>query len=243
MFDDSISEMCTFYLARNPKMHLTKVTLKQGPKLFNLLKQKSGTDGYAAHQLLWDLFPNDGEKKRDFLFHKDDKNGRPSFLVVSKDRPAETDALTIQTKEYSPKLSEGQKLVFTLIANPVVARKTEGKKHSVKHDVWMDAKMQGQKNGLSETALFQACEEASKEWLIRQGERCGFHLSSESVLIDGYQQNRFYKGSRSKPVRFSSIHYEGLLSVTEPDKFIEMLGKGLGKSKAFGCGLMLIKPA
>ena len=221
-------------------MYLSKVTLKHGPKMCELLSSKTGSDGYVAHQLLWDLFPNDGGKKRDFLFHKEEKRGLPCFLVVSEDQPVETDALSVQTKSYSPQLTEGQQLAFTLTANPVVARKTAGKNNSVKHDVWMDAKKKAQEKNLEGFALAQACETASKEWLIRQGERCGFHLTMDSVLVDGYQQNRFYKGE--DPIRYSTIHFEGVLTVTDPEAFTTMLGEGVGKSKAFGCGLMMVKP-
>ncbi len=222
-------------------MYFSKVSLKNGPKLFNFLKQRTGTEGYTAHKLLWDLFPNNGDKKRDFLFYKDDKNIIPSFLVVSRDRPAGNEALSIQTKEYSPNIFEGQKLAFTLVANPVVSRKIDGKKNSVKHDVWMDAKKQAKANGKTGLAMVRACEKASKEWLIRQGERCGFFLKETDVIIDGYIQNRFYKGRSINPIQYSSIHYEGILAVSDVEKFIEMLYSGIGRSKAFGCGLMLVR--
>jgi len=222
-------------------MFISKVTLKQGPDLFNLLKQKSGSGGYMAHQILWDLFPNDGNKKRDFLFHKDEKVGIPQFLLVSKERPINSIGVNILSKEYSPKLAVGQQLSFTLNANPVVSRKTEGKKNSVKHDVWMDAKNQSRRNNLDKTATVKVCEDASKEWLARQGVRCGFQIDKSNILIDGYLQNYFYKRGKEKSIQFSSIHYEGILTVSDVDKFTNMLFTGIGRSKAFGCGLMLVR--
>jgi len=194
-----------------------------------------------AHQILWDLFPNDGNKKRDFLFHKDEKGGIPQFLLVSGVMPVETDGVSVISKPYTPKLVEGQKLAFTLVANPVISRKVEGKKHSVKHDIWMDAKRQAKENGSNAATSIQACENASKLWLIRQGERYGFSLKETDMLIDGYIQNRFYKGRKARPIQYSSIHYEGLLTVTDAVEFSKMLFSGIGRSKAFGCGLMLIR--
>ena len=222
-------------------MFISSVILKRGPELFNLLKQKSGSDGYMAHQILWDLFPNDGDKKRDFLFHKDEKGGIPQFLLVSKTEPVETGGVAVISKSYIPQLIKGQKLAFSLVANPVVSRKVEGKKHSVKHDVWMDAKKQAKEDRANTVSIVQACENASKSWLIRQGERCGFSLKETDVLIDGYIQYRFYKGRKAKLIQYSSIHYEGLLTVTDAEKFIKMLYTGIGRSKAFGCGLMLVR--
>jgi len=222
-------------------MFLSKVSLKQGPELLALLGSKKGADGYAAHKLLWDLFPNDGKKTRDFLFHKEERNGLPTFYLLSHEEPVSNPAFNLQTKPFSPKLSRGCRLAFTLIANPVVARKREGNRHSAKHDVWMDAKKQAKEKGLAEGELIEFCENSVKEWLIRQGSRSGFEICKKEILIDGYLQNCFYKGKGIRPIRFSSIHFEGVLTVTDPDVFVAMLGKGLGKSKAFGCGLMLIR--
>jgi len=225
-------------------MYLSKVTLKNPPKLFAFLNKKSGTDGYASHQLLWSLFPNDGSKKRDFLFYKNDKSSLPDFLLVSKDEPKENDILLVYSKEYNPQLVVGQKLIFSLVANPVVARKAEGKKNSIKHDVWMDAKKQALKRGLSGGNLRKFCEGLSKDWLISQGKKCGFELLLSEIVIDGYQQNRIYKGrKKTNKICFSSIAYRGRLRVSDTEKFVKMLGDGLGKSKAFGCGMMLVKRA
>jgi len=222
-------------------MFISKVILKRGPSLFNLLKQKTGSDGYVVHQLLWGLFPNGGDKKRDFLFHKDDRGSFPQFLLVSKTEPIERDGISVITKPYSPQLVDGQQLAFTLVANPVVSRKVEGKKHSVKHDVWMDAKFQAKKRGLVGESLAAVCADASKSWLIRQGERCGFLLDRSGVAVDGYHQNRFYKRGKMASICHSSINYEGVLTVTESMKFIDMLFSGIGRSKSFGCGLMLVR--
>jgi len=221
-------------------MFISRVTLKRGPELFNLLEQKS-SNGYMAHQILWDLFPNDGNKKRDFLFHKDEEGGFSHFLLVSKTEPVESGGVLVTSKSYTPSLIKGQKLAFSLVANPVVSRKVEGVKHSVKHDVWMDAKKQAKENGNNAVSIVNACEYASKLWLIRQGERCGFILNEADVLVDGYLQNRFYKGRKKVPIQYSSIHYEGLLTITDAKKFVKMLYSGIGRSKAFGCGLMLVR--
>jgi CRISPR system Cascade subunit CasE len=200
-----------------------------------------GCDGYVAHQILWDLFPNAGDKKRDFLFHKDELGGIPQFLLVSETEPEATGGVSVISKTYSPQLLKGQRLAFSLVANPVVSRKVEDKKHSVKHDVWMDAKKQAKESSFTGGSIVQACEKASKAWLIRQGERCGFQLGEKDMMVDGYIQNRFYKGKKLKPIKYSSIHYEGVLTVTDTEKFINTLYSGIGRSRAFGCGLMLIR--
>ena len=222
-------------------MFISKVTLKNGPELFNLLKHKTGNDAYTDHQLLWNLFPNDGIKKRDFLFHKDESDGMPQFLVVSKTEPVEIRGISVVVKPYSPQLAKGQKLAFALVANPVVAKKTEGKKNSTRHDVWMDAKQKAKELNLNPKEKRKHCEKKTKEWLISRSESFGFSLEEDSVIIDGYMQHRLYKRNSPKSVRFSSVHFEGIITVTNPELFCNTLFNGIGKSKSFGCGLLLVR--
>lgn len=222
-------------------MYLSKVSLEKGPALFKLLKYKNGQNEYAAHQILWRLFPNDGNKSRDFLFRKDEKFNMPQFYVVSATKPIQTAGLTLVSKPYTPKLKRGNQLAFSLLANPVVSRKSGKGKTSSKHDVWMDAKITAKKQGITGFDLIKVCENAAKQWLLNQGEKKGFNLNMDQFVVDGYTQNRFFKKGNKRPIQFSSIHYEGMLDITDPDNFSNMLFKGIGRSKSFGCGMMLVK--
>ncbi len=42
--------------------------------------------------------------------------------------------------------------------------------------------------------------------------------------------------------RFLSVELSGELQVHDPERFVAMLSTGIGAAKAFGCGLMLIRP-
>ena len=44
-----------------------------------------------------------------------------------------------------------------------------------------------------------------------------------------------------KPVQFSTVDYEGLLEVTHPGKLTETMAHGIGRAKAFGGGLLLLR--
>jgi CRISPR system Cascade subunit CasE len=56
-----------------------------------------------------------------------------------------------------------------------------------------------------------------------------------------YQQHLLRKKGNTN-IRFSSIDFAGNLTVTDPEKFKQVLFSGIGPAKAFGCGLMLVKP-
>lgn len=61
----------------------------------------------------------------------------------------------------------------------------------------------------------------------------------KSFRADSYQQVAVSDGSRQ--IRFSTIDLCGNLKVLKPDLLVDLVGQGLGSSKSFGCGLMLLR--
>ena len=59
------------------------------------------------------------------------------------------------------------------------------------------------------------------------------------MQVSAYSQER----TAVKGIRYSTVDFQGLLQITDPQRFKAMLFKGLGPSKAFGCGLMLVRRA
>ncbi|HAN3907922.1 TPA: type I-E CRISPR-associated protein Cse1/CasA [Escherichia coli] len=105
------------------------------------------------------------------------------------------------------------------------------KDHFIKRGV------RGQAEG-SDVWLHQ--QQAALDWLAAQGERSGFTLLDTSV--DAYRQQQLRRENSWQLIQFSSVDYTGMLTVTDPGLFLQRLSQGYGKSRAFGCGLMLIKP-
>ena len=48
------------------------------------------------------------------------------------------------------------------------------------------------------------------------------------------------RGDHAKPIRFVATNLIGTLRVLDPERFLEVVGHGIGRAKAFGCGLLLI---
>jgi CRISPR system Cascade subunit CasE len=67
-------------------------------------------------------------------------------------------------------------------------------------------------------------------------------LAEGSVIGEAYRQWRF-RGKGGNRISFSSIDCSGCLTVTDTARFESALMKGVGPAKAFGCGLLLIRPA
>ncbi len=213
---------------------------------------------YAVHQLLWKLFPDGPDAKRDFIFRQEfekeqlsfeeTRRGLPLFYIVSQRKPEVVPGLLmVESKEYYPALKEKMRLAFDLRANPVIARSTEGKERSVKHDVLMDTKFKARQQGVIDKKEIQRrMQNAAAKWLIEKAALNGFTVeaSEEEPCIDAYAYRQHLlqkKGNRN--IRFSSIDFSGTLVVTDSDRFVKhALFSGIGPAKAFGCGLMLVKP-
>jgi CRISPR system Cascade subunit CasE len=82
---------------------------------------------------------------------------------------------------------------------------------------------------------------AGIKWLEDRGGKLGFDFDPKKIRIFEYQQHRIKRRNRKPYIQFSSLDYNGILTVTDSDRFYGTLMNGIGRSKAFGCGLMLVK--
>ena len=219
-------------------MYFSRVTLKLN-RLPYVMQQKMQNSGlYAIHQWLWQLFPN--QEKRCFLFREERIGKGYQYYLLSEIAPLTNHELfLIETKPYQPKLTVGMKLIFSLRANPVVF------KNGKRSDVMMNAKYLAKQQGLDNEIRIRQ-NEAAINWLIKQSESRGFSLSTTDgqqldCTVINYTQEQFIKKSNFKPITYSSVDYQGVLTVTDVDLFLNTIYQGVGKSKGFGCGLFLLK--
>ena len=72
------------------------------------------------------------------------------------------------------------------------------------------------------------------EWLKKQGARYGFTIIQAQVV--GYNENKI----RKHRFTVKSVTFEGILQVTDIEKFKQALKQGIGREKAYGCGMVTI---
>jgi CRISPR system Cascade subunit CasE len=89
---------------------------------------------------------------------------------------------------------------------------------------------------------------ALEGWMINQGNRCGFALSIGDDGLPNLQKSAYtWHGLNQKTVKkgeksgFSSVDFAGELEITDPEKFRQTLFNGLGRAKAFGCGMLMVR--
>lgn len=200
---------------------------------------------YREHALIWQLFPGDG-MARDFLFRADiDTQGMPVYYIVSRREPSLHDTLVVETRSYDPQLQAGEMVRFDMRVNPThTVSKTRQR-----HDVLMHAKYQAREEGLSSDEIAKRIESAGRQWLVERsmGLRIMLDLDdlpdglADSLVMSRYLQHRVGARKHEKELRFSSVDYSGIAEVTDPDALRKALFEGVGRAKAFGCGLLLVR--
>jgi CRISPR system Cascade subunit CasE len=209
-----------------------------------------GGDEYRLHKLIWDLFSDGPNRKRDFLYHNEMINGLPTFYTISEREPNLGSSLwDVIVKKYAPRLAQGERLSFKLRANPVQQAKKERPaseieewlrsrekiglkqkeptKKRIRHDVVMEEKS---RIGFKELQHDQRphvaalIQNAGMAWLKAKEKEFGFFVEDEEinpiVRVDGYRQHRLFRGRGQKPMTFNTLDFNGTLTVTEPEIFV-----------------------
>lgn len=217
----------------------------------------------AAHHLLWTLFSDDPERKRDFLWRQ---IAPGEFITLSERKPVDPhDLFDIKDpKPFEPELKKGDQLQFLLRVNATMDRKDpkdagrkvkKGRPVSKRYDVVMDAlkRLEPKDRLKNRQAVTQT---ALENWFKKRGEQSGFEPVPFTVTIEKeegvlIQEQRLVavqeydvldlpRNGRDK-MSFGVADLTGKIQVTEPDLLISRLMQGMGRAKAFGCGLMLIR--
>ncbi len=226
-------------------MYFSKVLLQGDAANLNELANLAVRDGYRMHQYLWRLFEGDAQQDRDFIFRHEDVSSLPCFYIVSAREPRDKKGLwDIKPKEYSPQLVGGDQLAFRLRANPIVTRSAGMDSKTFRHDVVMDAKNKLKSDGIPKEqwpSLPELIQDAGFKWLDVRAEKLGFAIQEGQVRVDGYRQHRLHKARQSRPIRFSTLEFNGVLTVADPGRFQQTLYEGVGPAKGFGCGLLMVK--
>jgi CRISPR system Cascade subunit CasE len=203
------------------------------------------SDPYQLHSTLCRPFsaPNGMCAEAEFLWRiepESDPAGYPHILVQSKTIPdwalvgvegwlAKADpAVDLMQRLQLNSLKVGRRFRFRLRANPCVTR--NGKRLGLlllkDQESWLERKGQLHGFSLPQHANFDFSEASQTHVDVR--------VSQEQML--------FGKQHAGNVIRIYSVLYDGILTVTDPDKFRKALQTGIGHGKAMGLGLLSVAP-
>lgn len=79
------------------------------------------------------------------------------------------------------------------------------------------------------------------EWLEKKiADHGGVELQAAHVA--NYVPLTAYRKTNGKPRELPSAGFQGLLTITDSDRFNELLARGIGRHKAYGFGMLQIRP-
>lgn len=140
-------------------------------------------------------------------------------------------------------IAVGREFAFKTTLNPVVA---------VRGELLNPTPAQSEKleKGSRSVRVAHRTVQHQLQWFVDRTvpERAtwGFALvpgeSGPNVRITARRHLRFRKPSGGAPVSIDAVTYEGLLTVTDREVFLRSLTSGIGKAKAYGCGLLTLAP-
>ncbi|GAB1819614.1 type I-E CRISPR-associated protein Cas6/Cse3/CasE [Herbidospora sp. RD11066] len=137
-------------------------------------------------------------------------------------------------------ITGGNKFAFRLVANPTRAVKRDEKQQ-------LERAQAGKRDQPRHVVLHAPQQQV--EWLIRQGERCGFVVPAgrngrpDLAPYPAFRtQGQSQVESRINRIVIDQVRYDGHLIVTDSVQFAKALGEGIGRAKAYGCGLISLAP-
>lgn len=227
-------------------MYLSRIRLTpESLAMIHHRQRRSNGDLFWEHQMIWDLFDSQPEQKRDFLYRREDSgHGLPFYYLLSARRPVNNPiAAEIQTRDYQPDMYPDDQLQFSLRVNAVVTRKVDDhSKRRIRRDI-IEARVEHYKQLIEDPKQRPSPavihQDAGEDWMKKQGARLGFELND--LRVENHQFHSIRKPGDRNIRRFTSLDLHGRISVFDVDRFRDALMQGLGRAKAYGCGLLLVR--
>lgn len=182
------------------------------------------------------------------LLHRldfDARSGRAVLLVQSNLKPdwsflRDDYASEIECKavhEQYGRIENGMRLLFRLRANPT--------KRVGKSDTQADEKYKPSETRKIRRRVELRTDGEKIDWLRRKGADAGFRLTdvkiNEVVANAAVHSSSKQFGRRgNQKMTFGAALFEGVLEVTDAEKFRESLQTGIGTGKAYGFGLLSV---
>lgn len=210
-----------------------------------------GDYGYALHGLLSAAFGEQAPKPFRYMGNKQGllaytlENLETLRLHASLATPDVARALGLNELDARPFPSawkEGQTLGFEVRVRPVIRAKDGRERDAFLHAV--DAIPAAEGDGIAQRAMIYS------EWLAKQFTADGAAQIIRAQMEEFRLIRVLRKAStvengkrKSHAVTGPDAVFKGQLQVGNPDAFARLLARGVGRHRAFGFGMLLLKPA
>ncbi len=183
------------------------------------------TDEYSLHRVVYNLFEDirTPEQKQtgtsNGLLYADkggDENHR-KILILANRNPIVPEQGELSSKKIAPNFLDYKQYRFEVVINPC------------------------QRNNKSRKIVPIKGREAIAEWFVEKSETSwGFSVNSQNIEVTNNHVKSFDKKGHQVTQGYATVM--GILEVTNKEKFIQSFQQGIGRGRAFGCGLLQIVP-
>ena len=192
------------------------------------IRKQKITDPYSLHRVVYSLFEdirNDQEKSsntKSGIVYADqggDFSGRKILLLSSRLPKIDgKGAGRVESREIPSTFLDADQYRFKTMVNPCRRNNATRKLIPVRG-----------RNAIA--AWF--CERSKKSW--------GFQVAEKQLQVDKVEVLRF-TGKKQHRITIARATLQGVLQVTDRRQFEQSFACGIGRSRAFGCGLLQIVP-
>lgn len=200
-------------------MYMTKLLLSHSD-----INTHKITDTYSLHRVVYGLFEDvrtDEEKKSSIpsgiqWVDKGSDGSHREIFILSDRAPIEQTTLNVATKTVPDALFDVQHLAFDVIINPV--------------------------KQMSKTRKYVPLTsyEDIAQWFQSRAQQWGFSVTPDSFYVEVLQADKFQTNQK---ITINRARIAGHLTVTDKNLFRRAFTSGIGRQRAFGCGLLQIVPA
>lgn len=225
------------YLTRvaiNPQRHQARRLLTD-PRAMKSAVYSSIPAASVQERLLWRV--DHDEPHRPWLYLVSKTHPSCEHIVEQAGWPSSPDP-QIVTRDYTPllaRLTTGDRYAFRLTANPTRAIKDPRADGTVKR-----------------MRVEHRTVPAQTRWLIERAQQHGFRVVDASATqpdgtpapdlsVHARDRRRFNHQSAGRATIYA-VTYQGRLEVTDAEPLRAGLVNGIGRAKAYGCGLLTLAP-
>lgn len=186
-------------------------------------------DAYGLHKAVYSLFPDirSAEEKQDntpsgFLYADQggDYKSRKILLLSNRQPMAQIEGQygEVQSKLISADFLQHDIYRFKVVVNPT------------------------RRDNASRKLIPVKGREAIAQWFIKRAQQSwGFKVVASQLQVDRIDVLQF-KDKAQRSITLAQAQVQGVLQVGDHQQFVQSFSQGIGRGRAFGCGLLQIVP-
>lgn len=176
-------------------------------------------DSYGVHRMVYSLFERtraSGEQTHSGIQYADlgERKWMREILLLSDREPIIPEIGTLETRRLPDNYLDWQNWRFAITVNPAVRKSGSGQIEPVRGRY------------------------AIADWLIEKFAARGMEVDTATLEVRDVFADRFRKGNGIVTLEKATL--EGWLAVTDHRLFREAFQNGIGRGRAFGCGMLRI---